>query len=58
MLHMKYAYKHNVNNKMHANHPMQFEEVIYFLSGIVGDVEQRHRHIAGDMVYQVLFPEV
>lgn len=37
---------------------MQFQEINWFLMGIVGDVEQRPRLIAGTIVDEVLFPEV
>ena len=37
---------------------MQFQEINWFLMGIVGDVEQRPRLIAGQIVDEVLFPEV
>ena len=36
---------------------LQFKEVI-FLTGLIGDIEQRNCHIAGDVVYHILFPEV
>ena len=43
---------------LYMNYYSQFDEVNYYLIGLLGDVEQRHRHIAGDFVNQVLFPEV
>jgi len=36
----------------------QFEEVHYYLVGLLGDVEQRHRHTGGDFINRILFPEV
>ena len=55
-----YNYKHyNYNNgNTHFTYIYAVSGINWFLMGIVGDVEQRPRLIAGQIVDEVLFPEV